>query len=132
MSTITDELIPRPEDRSNGRRFALWFGVLGPIIAWAAQLGISWGLVPYSCDRGNVIWLHINTIVFAVVAIVAFFTAMNTYRSLGTVPPAPDRSRALDTDHFMSILGMLSSGLFLALILLEGSAVFFLEPCGVQ
>lgn len=128
MSTATHQVIPEPENRSTVRRVALWFGVLGGIISWAAHLGISWGLVPYSCDHDDVFWLHANTVVFAAITILAFLTALVTYRRVS------DRDRtvkAVETDHFMSILGMLTSGLFLLLIVVEGASVFALNPCGI-
>ncbi|HWV23399.1 MAG TPA: hypothetical protein VNZ58_04345 [Thermomicrobiales bacterium] len=128
MSTTAHPLIPQPENRSGGRRFALWFSVLVPIASWAAHLGISWGLVPYSCDRDDVFWLHANTAVFAVVTILAFLIAAATFRN------ARNRDltiKAVQTDHFMSLLGMLISGFFLILILAEGATVFVLSPCGI-
>jgi len=128
MSTVANRLIPQPENRTTARRWALWFGVLGGIISWAAHLGISWGLVPYSCDQGNVFWLHVNTVVFAAISLLAFLVALATYRRVRD----RDRSlKAVQTDHFMSILGMLASGFFLILIIVEGASVFVLNPCGI-
>lgn len=128
MSTVAQDLIPQPEDRTSIRRFALWFGVLGGIISWAAHLGISWALVPYSCNQDDVFWLHANTVVFAVITLIAFLTALVTYRRVRK----QDRTRKpVETDRFMSILGMLTSGLFLLLIIVEGSSVFVLQPCGI-
>lgn len=129
----TRELVPQPEDRSTTRRVALWFGVVGGLVSWAAHLGISWPLVPYSCDRDNVTWLHVNTVVFAAITIVAFITALVVFRKLRDEagPDASRSAKAIQTDRFLSILGMLANAYFLLLILAEGASVFVLSPCGI-
>lgn len=142
MSTIIEEtgngpdrpeLIPRSEDRTTARRFALWFGVLGGLVSWAAHLGIAWGLVPYSCAQDNVFWLHANTIVFAIITVIAFLTALNAFRTVrdSSAEYTSRSTKAIQTDRFMSLIGMLASAYFLLLIVAEGVSVFVLSPCGI-
>lgn len=149
------ELIPRPEERSTRRRFALWFGVAGPIAAWTGHAGISWGLMENACLDHNLAWNHVTTIVFTIVAGLAFITAMRVFHDVqiernrhqdtpmnladtplhnagaGDTEASTGRSpKAVQTDFFMSLLGMLTSGFLFVVIIVEDVPAIVLTQCG--
>ncbi len=119
----------QPEARTAGERAALWFGVLGGIGAWAAHLGLSWRLVGYACTHDSTLWLHVVTLVAALITLAALVTAWTRWRSAaGEVDSAA--SVSVETNQFMGLLGTIVSALFLLLILVEGVGPFVLEACG--
>lgn len=110
------------------RLLALWFGLLGPPLIWAARFGTSYALVPYACDRDAPALLQVVTLVALLATAGAGLTAWQAWRAAG-------RGRRLELGEpagrtrFMALAGMLSSALFFLLIVAEGLALFFTDPC---
>lgn len=103
----------------------LWFGVLGGPAAWTAHLLVSYGLVYVVRGGGPVLLLHLTTLVTALVALAAGFAAWRGWR------PHPD-NEAQDANvagrrAFMGYTGLLLSGLFFLVILVEGTPPLFLN-----
>ncbi|MGI8485702.1 MAG: hypothetical protein ACR2OU_15755 [Thermomicrobiales bacterium] len=127
MSAVVRELHPEPEKRTTSARAALWFGVLGGIASWAAHLGISWALVPYVFRHDDAFWLHVTTVI-AVIVTLAAAAAWSAWRQVRTADSRDPRGRAVETDRFMSLLGLVTSTLFLVLILVESAGTLVLGP----
>ena len=110
--------------------FRLWGGWLLAILGWVLHLGLSYGLVGWYCERGQGtaphtvrIMLHGITIVAALMAATGLVLAWRNLQSVRRSPDARDRSR------FMAIAGVLSSTLFLCIILAQGVPIMILELC---
>jgi hypothetical protein len=111
----------------------MWFGLLGPPFAWTAQhitgLGIGWGICGVEAEPGAHPHLNVPTIAVAagglavgVAGLVAAIASFLRTRDLGPDPPA---SRI----HFLTILALVTTPLFLAIMTLSGFSVFFLSGC---
>src|SRR5438045_9636248 len=71
------ELIERaPDDRWGwAGDTALWFGVLGGPIIWAAHLQILYCLVPVYCRTGSALWMHVTSVACVMISVAAGVTA---------------------------------------------------------
>jgi hypothetical protein len=129
----------------------MWVGVLGAGLSWALMFLFGYGLSVGSCNRlasGHIgyigsapvpfrLWTLIATIVGAALAVLGIAAAIVTFRATrssetdltsaelageGSAPP-------IGRLHFMSIIGMVISPLFLCIILVSGLGAFVLEVC---
>ncbi len=122
-----------PVGESAVSELALWFGVLGGFLAWAAHLGVSYSLVPYVCGTGREWALHLVTVGTAAVAAAATGVAWRARSRLDG--NGEDRSgeegvaRRLGRQRFLAVAGLLLSGFFLALILVEGLPALLMDAC---
>jgi hypothetical protein len=116
----------------------LWAGVIGAPMAWGVQLQIGYALVPWVCEHGHHYLLHLTTIVFALTSIVCGFVCYRYRNPPGHVgsesPRSPSHTGSEQEDvpgrtYFLAILGALSSGLFALVIIAQGIASFFIDPC---
>lgn len=116
-----------PPLRERARHQAgLWFGLVGGIAAWAAHLNLSYLIVPHTCVSGQTIWLHLITIAMLVVAGMA---SRAGWRVLRVAEREPGTARADQRGRFLGTVGALLSGLFVAVIAVQGAQVLFVDPC---
>ncbi len=104
----------------------LWFGILGGPMAWSAHLLVSYGLVYVVRGTGWAFLLHLTTLTTALVALAAGIAAWRGWRH----PPAENRAEMPDVAarrRFMGYIGLLLSGLFFLVILVEGTPPLFLD-----
>lgn len=123
------------------RGFALWFGLFGGMAMWIVHLGGSYAAVPWVCGTGRVWVLHLITAGTALVAGAATAAGVLRMRAVARRNPgasdvdgasawSDDPPRALRTEGFLALSGILMSGFFLALILFEGLPLLFqADPC---
>ena len=106
--------------------WAVWAGLLGGLIAWSAQLLVSYALIPLVCASGALVLLHLVTLVTALAALAAGLVAWQVWEqpSGGASGRRPSEAR-----RFLGLGGVLLDALFLALILAGGAASFVLSPC---
>jgi hypothetical protein len=107
---------------------ALWAGVVGPPLTWAIRIGAGYLLVPHAC-RAESLWL-LHGLTLAALASCAAFAALAWRLRLRVDPDdgVPDDSSEPRVG-FMARLGLLSSALFGAVIVAEGLANLFVDPC---
>jgi hypothetical protein len=106
---------------------ATWFAVTGGIWAWAAHLTFSASVVRLLCDYPGWTWvLHAATALTAAVTLVALAMSAALVRE-GRDPEDADTAGGQFT--FLGVLGLMVGAINLALIVLEGSYAFFLDPC---
>jgi len=124
-------------DLPGSRSFVLWFGVLGPPLAWAVQLLLGDGLFELGCGPGFVtrevyglpfrFWDFLMTGLLLTVDVAAGVLAYRAHRQLQRVDlPSPT---VLGRARGMALAGVASSfvyGLLLAFGLLPP---FFLQTC---
>lgn len=117
--------VPTREDqRPHHDRGALalaWFGILGPPAAWAAQLLISDAFAEVGCEAGGFSSISLVLVVITVaalaIAVAAGVVAFVRFRRTGSMDDDPARVERM---RFMTLLGCMSSGLFVVLIVLGG------------
>lgn len=120
---------------SRGR---IWFAGLGGAIAWTLHLLIAYAIAEFGCVGGlghrsflgitAVSWMAIVlSVVMAAVALAATAVAWRMGRSF---PPAPADGDFEDAGAFMSYAGLLTSGIFALIIIVESIPIFFyLQHC---
>jgi hypothetical protein len=118
---MTERVIDRPL-----RDFGLWLGILGPPSAWLVQFQTIYMQVYPACG------VHRNLNIgftcagfFLVVAVLGLYP---TNMWLNNREAANPVSR---TRRFMSILGAVSTALFLLLIIAQWIAAIFVDPCTI-
>ena len=139
MSTAAKRL-RRAMDPESTRSFPLWFGVLGPPLAWASHLLLGDGLFELGCGPGFVrkeiyglpfaFWGILQTALFLVVDILAGVFAFRAYRSLRQAPVEDETRRG--RARGMAIAGMASSAVYGLLLIYGLVPPFFLRGCGVS
>jgi putative membrane protein len=124
------------------RSAAIAFGFLGGIVAWTLHLAVSYALVPFVCGTGREWLLHLLTGAAAGVAAVATGVAWDARRRIGESAGTDVRGGGEPTDEpalrarrvqgFLAFSGILLSGFFLLLIVVEGlPALLARDPCGL-
>jgi hypothetical protein len=125
---------------------ALWFGVLGGALGWAAHLLLSYGLVPVACTSGSDLILHLVTVVTAAICLAAVVVAWWCLRRLdrdrpvaaGAVDDAgqprsdggrSDAGRGDGRARALALTGLWTSGFFLMVTVAEGLPVFLQDAC---
>jgi hypothetical protein len=110
----------------------LWFGVFGAPFAWATQHVLGFALTEASCGlagkRTGIAldpWTIGVTAIGATIAALAAASAVTVYRATRDAGDEPPASRV----HFLSIVGMTISPLFLLIILMSGLGSIFLTNC---
>ena len=113
-------------------RVLLWFGVFGAPFAWAVQHVTGFGLSQAACSiagqRHGVAldaWTIVVTAVAAALAVLAELSAIAVFRATRDAGDEPPGSRI----HFLSVIGITISPLFLAIILMSGLGSVFLANC---
>jgi uncharacterized membrane protein len=144
---------PAPE-RGNVPMWTLWFGFLGAPLGWTLQTLANTAVASHACYpglfplsspatgamRGILFVISIVAIVVAVAALVVSFSTWSRTNNehqakSGEGARQHDRSTAaLETGEgrtrFMALSGVLTSIVFLIVILAHTAAVFVVLPCG--
>jgi hypothetical protein len=112
----------------------LWFGLLGGPVAWSVHFLLVYGLSEGLCASGGTAAtlfgfpllngsVLLATIIAALVALGCLVLARRTSSEQRSTGPEYERT------DYMSKIGILSSGLFLFVILFEGLIVLVSPPC---
>lgn len=104
--------------------FKLWAGVLIGPIAWALHLQISYMLVPWACENGWQFIMHLVTLGSLGLAIVGGLIAWSNLKRTGMQNGGNEGS-----SRFLAYTGLLSSGLFMAVIIAQGIPNFIVSAC---
>lgn len=112
------------------------FASLGAPIAWVMQLSVNYVLVAYACNTGwggIKIALALVTALFAAVAVYAGIIAYSNWKRLPTDGDFLDSIGETETrGPFLMSVGVLTSGLFVLLIVLSGIPPLFVPVCAGQ
>ena len=120
---------------------ALWFGVLGSPLAWAAHLGVNYSLEEWfacsssSSTPGKVLGLSVDaaSIIFntamALLALASLLVALSCFRKLRQVPEVDEGDERIDRARFMALAGVVEGALFLGIILLGYLPPLLLDTC---
>jgi hypothetical protein len=111
----------------------MWFGLLGPPLAWTVQhvagIGISQGICGVSgaptAPRGLDPWtiaVGAGGLIVGLAGLAAAIASWRQTRDVGTEPPG---ARV----HFLTIVALTTTPLFVAIMILSGFSVLFLSGC---
>ena len=106
----------------------LWLLIVAAPIIVAIEMQINYVLVRLACSAQRNIALYVVTSVAIVLTVVTALIAWMVWRVEGTSWPteAPDLSSRI---RFIAVLGMLSSGMSLLVIIAQGIAMVLFNPC---
>jgi hypothetical protein len=114
-----------------------WFGLLGAPAVWTLMHVLGYGLTEARCNpigSGKVTldgWTVALMAVAAVIAVLAGVAALAVFlrtrevKGVGGSEEPPPKGRL----HFLAVVGMAISPLFLAIILMDGLGVVLLPDC---
>ncbi len=105
-----------------------WFAVLCGIVAWMIHIIVVSSFVEFICNTSDAwLWvMHLATVVTAGATVLAMWLCLRLMRLAGAGEEAGDLA---GSTYFLGLFGLITGGLSLALILLEGSYVLFIDPC---
>jgi uncharacterized membrane protein len=107
-------------------QFSIWFGLFGGVVAWIAHLFIAYALTPFACVHRLEAGLYGASIGTAVVAALALGVAFRAWRASRE---GPNAGVLRDPVTFLTIAGMLLSGLFLLAIVAQSVPIVLGDPC---
>jgi hypothetical protein len=117
-----------PVDERQGY-LLLWVGVLLAPIAWLIQFEIRYSLVAAVCENNTRIPLYIiSGVFFAIMALGGVLSWRNWVRE-GKASPTDKRGDPHERNLFLSLLGILTSGLFALILVAQTIASVMVNPC---
>jgi len=108
---------------------SLWAGVLGAPAAWGLQFEINYALVPWICGHGWRFLIPLISAIFIAIGIATFVLTWREWSKVRSAAQSDDQAGEHGREYFLAILGLMVSGLFTIVIVAQGLAVFFLNPC---
>jgi hypothetical protein len=106
----------------------LWLGFLVPPLAFLANLGVAYALVPGSC-AGGVSWpLHLTAAVMLIIALGAGWLAWREWARAGREWPS-EQAEPTARIRFMAALGSIGAVFFSLLIVAQWLAMVILPQC---
>jgi hypothetical protein len=111
----------------------VWIAVLGGIPAWLFHLVFEAAMVGYTCTHPGWKWtLHAATVVTVVATLAGVVVCADLLRAGGRASrwSEDDDGSAAGRTRFLGALGLIVGATNVALILLEGSYVIFVNRCG--
>ena len=124
----------KPQSPSSPSSPLLWFAVLGPPVAWAAQFGAGYWLAQAGCYGKASGWRlehELATIGVTVIAAVTVLAAAATSLSifLGTREANDDDAPPPGRNRFLAVVGMTIAVLFFFIVVMNGVGASVLSPC---
>ncbi|MBS7700025.1 MULTISPECIES: hypothetical protein [unclassified Chelatococcus] len=102
-----------------------WGGLLAGPCAWAISTQLNYALVEWQCATRFPV-IPINALGLTLIALAGGALSWRAWRKGGA---AFKPERALSTERFVSMIGMLTAVLFAAVILMQGVAALILDEC---
>jgi hypothetical protein len=112
-----------------GRVFSLWLIMLGPAALWLFQFQAIYTLVSWACAHGRHDVIPITSgISFLLAGVFAWLSFLNWRDSRQPAAADPAHAERRRT-RFMAQMGAMMTALFALLIVAQGLAVLFFDPC---
>src|ERR1043165_787940 len=106
----------------------LWIGVLLPPLIAAVEMEANFVLVRQACAaQRNLAMYAVVSVALVIVALAGLVSAV-MWRRRGSTWPS-ESADVVTRARFISVLGMMSSGISFALILAHGIATLRFDPC---
>lgn len=125
MKQVSDQQLQR---HHTAGLTALWIGVLLPLLITAAEMEANFVLVRQACASQRNVAMYAVVIVALVIVVSTGFMSAVIWRRRGSTWPS-ESTDVVTRARFISVLGMMSSGLSLLLILADGIATLRFDPC---
>jgi hypothetical protein len=106
---------------------ALWFGMIGGPAAGLLSVFVDYPAVNRACIADSSLILHLLTMLFLAVALLAGFTSWWLRARTGRWPD--NAGGLLARSRFMTTVGLFASGIAVVGILMEWIPVFFIGAC---
>ena len=106
----------------------LWIGMLAPPLAFLLNLQLSYVLVPQACITGQHLLLHLVPVGALLLAVGGGLSAWYNWRRMGYTG-STEAAGVLPRSRFMAATGLLTSGLFILVIVAQWLPNFLLNPC---
>ena len=119
---------PYEEFRSGTGALALWWGLFGGAVGFAADEVLSYAIVQHSCSTGYHWLLHLYTLLAIAAAASAFLCAAWSYRRLPE-SESTDGVTVASRARWMAIYGMAASIAFTVVIIALAIPKWALSPC---
>jgi hypothetical protein len=107
---------------------AAWFGVLAGPIAWAADLGVGYALVKWTCGHQHVFVLRLASVTALIVIAAGAFSAWRTLDRSDSAA-AGESSIRIDRGRFMAMWGLLSCAFFALVVIATAIPRWVLDAC---
>jgi len=107
---------------------ALWIGVLLPLLITAAEMEANFVLVRQACAAQHNLALYAVVIAALLIVALSGLASALIWRRTGATWPG-ESADVVTRARFISVLGMMSSGISFALILAHGIATSRFDPC---
>ena len=108
------------------RDFALWIGILGPPFFWLVQFQIIYALVLPACISHRGIVLAIVSIIFGAAMMGCGVIGWNARLAVAESP-----ARIKFVRHFMAVLSLMSTSMFLLVVIAQTIATAMHSPCPI-
>ena len=106
---------------------ALWFGMLGGPAAGFFNVLFGYPAVDRACVMNSSAVIHVLTLVFLALALLAGLTSWRLRNQIGRWPD--DAGGMLARSRFMTTVGLLTSAVAIIGIVMQWIPVFFLGAC---
>ncbi len=107
----------------------LWAGVIGAPLVWAVQFQANYALVPKVCGSRSHVVLHVVAGIGALLALAAAVLSWRDFVAAGRGSPDATDGGPIARARFLGALGAATALLFAVLIVAQGIAAFFIDPC---
>lgn len=107
---------------------ALWLLIVAAPIVVAVEMQINFVLVRLACSAQRNIALYAVIVVAIVLTVTTALIALAVWKVEGTTWPAESTDLSARI-RFIAVLGMLSSGMSLLVIVAQGIATVLFNPC---
>ncbi|HEY0526531.1 MAG TPA: hypothetical protein VGD08_24265 [Stellaceae bacterium] len=104
-----------------------WTCLFAGPVAWFLDQEVSYVLVPWSCDTGHLLPTHIVSLAALLLAITGGVLGWRDWSRRRRT--SSEEGDADGRAHFLALTGMLMCALFGLVILVEGVAKFYFDPC---
>ena len=125
VTTVSESEQQLPDRQS----FLLWVGLLGAPAVWGVQFQAGYALVPKACANQSRLLLHLLSLLFLALAAGGVWLAYREWHRLRPTSPSGTDEERIAWPRFLALLGMMTSALFVLLIIAQGLPSFFIDPC---
>ena len=108
---------------------SLWAGMIGSGLVWLFQLQLMYLLVPWCCRTQRHWPLHVATIVLLLAVLACGFLCWRDYERTGRTEGDTEAGEPAARTHFRALVGVMAGVLFSLLVIAQGIATFFIDPC---
>ncbi|MBD0372118.1 MAG: hypothetical protein ICV60_14855 [Pyrinomonadaceae bacterium] len=109
--------------------FMQWTGLLAGPVAWALHMQTNYALVPWVCMKGGEMLLYLVSIFAILITAAGAFAAWRAWSEGGREKEANGGGDPISRTSFMGALGLLTSAMFLLVIIAQAIPGFFFHPC---